>query len=102
MISTVARRQHEGYGSDVPSPVYIANHMREMEERPFDGVLFRLEAKGNMFEPTTLDEAQFANDVEAIDRFRWGRFTDNFLMMYAASEQDWFNDDHWKAIERNA
>ena len=89
------------YGWDVPSPAYIADHIREMEKRPFDGVLFRLEAKGNVFEPTPLDEAQLAKDCEAIDRIRWGRFTDNFVMMYAASEQDWFNDDHWRAIEHN-
>jgi len=61
------------YGWDVPSPAYIADHIREMEKRPFDGVLFRLEATGNVFEPTPLDEAPLAKDFAAINRIRWGR-----------------------------
>ena len=89
------------YGWDVPSPAYIAEHIHDMEKRPFDGILFRLKVKGNVFEPAPLDEAEFAKDLEAIDRIRWEKFTDNFVMMYAASKQDWFDDDHWKAIEHN-
>ena len=89
------------YGWDVPSPAFVAEHIRDMEKRPFDGILFRLEAKGNVFEPTPLAEADLAKDFEAVDKIRWEKFTDNFVMMYAASKQDWFDDDHWKAIEHN-
>ena len=89
------------YGWDVPSPAFVVEHIRDMEKRPFDGILFRLEAKGNVFDPTPLAEADLAKDFEAVDKIRWEKFTDNFVMMYAASKQDWFNDDHWKAIEHN-
>ena len=85
----------------MPTPAYIAEHIRDMEKRPFDGVLFRLEGKGNVLEPTALEESRFAKDLQAIDRIRWEKFTDNFLMMYAAAKQDWFDDEQWKAIEQN-
>ncbi len=89
------------YGWDVPTPAFIAEHIRDMEKRPFDGLLFRLKANGMVLEPTPINEADLAEDLEAVDKIRWEKFTDNFVMMYAASTQDWFNDDHWKAIEHN-
>jgi hypothetical protein len=89
------------YGWDTPTPSFIVDHLSEMEKRPFDGVLFHLECKGNVFEPHPLDEARLSKDLDAISRIQWGTFTDNFLMMYAASDQDWFNDSHWEAIEHN-
>ena len=89
------------YGWDVPTPAYVAEHIRDMEKRPFDGILFRLGGKGNVLEPKALEEARFVKDLQAIDRIRWEKFTDNFLMMYAASKQDWFDDEQWKAIEHN-
>lgn len=33
---------------------------------------------------------------------KWERFTDNFIAIGAATTQDWFNDEHWQAIEHNA
>jgi hypothetical protein len=31
------------YGWDVPYPGFIRDHIREMEKRPFEGILFRTE-----------------------------------------------------------
>ena len=72
-----------------------------MTQRPFDGLIFKLEGGGKVLEPTPWDEAKFAGDYEALEAINWGSFTDNFVIMWAASDQDWFNDEHWTAIEHN-
>jgi hypothetical protein len=89
------------YGWGVPTPDFIRGHIREMEQRPFDGLIFRLNAGRNVLEPVAWDEAKFAKDFEDLREIKWEKFTDNFVIMLAASKQDWFNDDHWRAIENN-
>ena len=34
------------YGWDVPRPTFVAEHIREMEQRPFDGLLMRVPRSG--------------------------------------------------------
>ncbi len=89
------------YGWDVPFPDYIRDNIREMEKRPFDGLIFKLHGGGRVLEPEPWDESKFQADYEALRAIRWRRFTDNFVIMWAASKQDWFNDEHWRAIEHN-
>jgi len=89
------------YGWDVPVPDLIRAHIREMEQRPFDGIIFRLSGGANVLEPAPWDEAKFAPDYENLKNIPWEKFTDNFVLMLAASSQDWFDDAHWTAIERN-
>ncbi len=89
------------YGWDVPAPDFIAANIREMERRPFDGLIFRLMAGSNVLDPAPWDPAKFQPDYEVLPTIAWGKFTDNFVILYAASDQDWFNDEHWQAIEHN-
>ncbi|NLO07995.1 MAG: hypothetical protein GX131_19410 [candidate division WS1 bacterium] len=89
------------YGWDVPKPSYVAEHIREMEERPFDGVLMRISGLGSVFDPTPRTREQYAAELDALERIEWDRFTDNFLMTYAASKMDWFSDEHWAIIVDN-
>lgn len=89
------------YGWDVPTPSFIAEHIREMEQRPFDGLIFRLEGGNTVFDPVAWDPAKFQADYEALPKIAWQKFTDNFAIMLAASDQDWFDDAHWTAIEHN-
>ena len=89
------------YGWDVPVPEYIEGHIREMEQRPFDGIIFKLQGGNNVFDPVVWDKARYQRDFEALPLIQWQKFTDNFILMLAASNQDWFNDAHWKAIEKN-
>ncbi len=89
------------YGWDVPFPDFIREHITEMEKRPFDGIIFKLRGGGKVLDPHPWDEAQFQQDFDNVSAIPWGRFTDNFVVMWAASDQDWFNDEHWKAIEHN-
>ena len=87
------------YGWDVPRPSFVADHIREMEQRPFDGLLMRVPEIGQVFVPVR-HEIPPAEEA-ALERIEWGTFTDNFLMMYAASQMDWFSDSDWEAVLHN-
>ena len=91
----------DAYGWDVPTPAFIAEHIREMEGRPFEGLVFRLDGGSSVFDPKPWEATRFDKDNEAIARIAWKTFTDNFVIMLAASDQDWFDDAHWAAIEGN-
>ena len=83
------------YGWDRPSAAYLVENVREMEKRPFDGVMIQLGDYGEAFRRRSLDEEQVREDAEALAKIEWDRFTDNFIMIYAASDMDWFSDEDW-------
>lgn len=89
------------YGWDVPTPEFIRAHIREMEQKPFDGLLFRCHGGWNVLEPKAWSESAFTTDYDHLANTAWEKFTDNFVMMLAASEQDWFDDAQWAAILGN-
>ena len=37
------------YGWDVPKPSFVAEHIREMEQRPFEGLIMRVPSIGVFF-----------------------------------------------------
>ena len=85
------------YGWDVQFPAYVARNVREMEKRPFDGIVMRTDADGfsHVFYNKQLSYAQTADYLKAMESIRWEKFTDNFFMMYARSNMDWFSDEDW-------
>lgn len=90
------------YGWDVPDPGFIREHIREMEQRPFDGLIFRMSGPMTpVFEEKFWDPHRFDKDYTDLAAIKWRRFRHNFIMMWAASNQDWFNDAHWRAIEQH-
>jgi len=89
------------YGWDVPTPDFIRANIREMEKLPFDGLIFRLKAGDNVLEPVPWDEAKYAEDFDNVANIAWEKFSDNFVRMLVASDQDWFDDAQWQAIEHN-
>jgi cellulose/xylan binding protein with CBM9 domain len=90
------------YGWDVPFPDFVRENIREMEKRPFDGLIFKLRGGGKVLTPKAWVEAQFTQDYEDLQNIAWDTFTHNFVIMWAASDQDWFSDAHWDAITNNA
>jgi len=91
------------YGWGVPRPDFLREHIRKMEKRPFDGVIFRLKKYGNIFDTTPWDKEDLKKQTETLKAVEWDKFTDNFLCLYAANKQgmDWFNDEHWDVIIEN-
>ena len=90
------------YGWDVPTIEYVADNLAAMEARPFDGLIFKLSGGRNVLEPQADPVDRFQDDLSVAPRVSWNKFTDNFVLMLSASEQDWFSDEHWEHITRRA
>ncbi len=89
------------YGWDVRNPAYVREHIREMEKLPFDGLIMRMAVGGRVLVKEKWAEESVADDFEQLRSIEWGTLTDNFLIMYAASEVDWFSDADWEAVCHN-
>lgn len=100
------------YGWDVPTPDFIRQNIREMEKLPFDGLIFRLPKGTNVFTKDKWDEASFAQVLDDCKSIEWqsptrqsygegAKFTDNFVIVLAASTMDWFSDADWEAVRHN-
>ena len=68
------------YGWDKPGPAYVREHVREMEQLPFDGVIMQLEAGHNALQTTRWTEADLAADMAALEAIEWDAFTDLSLI----------------------
>jgi len=86
------------YGWDVPFPDYLRHNERRMEKRPFDGVIFKLHDGCKVLDPKPWNPKALAQDLKDLRAMRFRRFTDNFIIMWAASNQDWFDDAQWSII----
>jgi len=102
-VSAAQQRQKKliEYGWDVPLPSFVVQHIREMEQRPFDGLIMRVPNIGSIFENKKWDEAEVAAEFQALEQIKWDKFTDNFIVMYAASTMDWFSDADWESVVHN-
>ncbi len=91
------------YGWDVPYPDQVRREIRSMEEKPFDGIIFRLREWNHAFDPRPWNEADLKPQLDDLAAIEWKTFTDNFLCLYAANnwKMDWFNDEQWKGITAN-
>jgi hypothetical protein len=87
------------YGWDLPNPTYLRDNIRSMETTPFEGVIFRLsDDGGQVFKPEAWDEKKLKPQLKVLSDIKWGKFTDNFLSVYAASTMDWFSDSDWQKV----
>jgi hypothetical protein len=87
------------YGWDLPSPAYLRDNIRAMEQTPFEGVIFRLsDGGGQVFKPEAWDKKKLEPQLKVLSDIKWGKFTDNFVSVYAASTMDWFSDSDWKKV----
>jgi len=91
------------YGWDVPYPDQVRKDIRNMEKKPFDGIIFRLREWNHAFDPRLWDEAKLKPQLDDLAAIEWKTFTDNFLCLYAANnwKMDWFDDEQWKSIAAN-
>lgn len=84
-------------GWDTPSPEYVRDHIQDMEKRPFEGVIFRLDNGGGQIFDVTKNP-DLSPQLKVLSAIKWNKFTDNFLTMYAASTMDWYSDSDWKIV----
>ncbi len=84
------------------TPEYIREHLDQMEQAPFDGVMIGLtDPEGGphvttcerVFSNERLDEASLRPSVEALKSISFHNLTDNFLLVYVTpGDIDWFGD----------
>ncbi len=91
------------YGWDVPYPDFVRDNIREMEKRPFEGIIFRTKGFDHIFDTRPWEKEKLQPQLDTLAQIKWKKFTDNFLTLYAASKwkMDWFNDEHWNVIVKN-
>ena len=54
------------FGWDVPSPEFVRDHIREMETRPFDGVIFPTREHDHAFDTHVWTEEAFRPQMDAL------------------------------------
>jgi hypothetical protein len=91
------------YGWDVPYQDFVRDNIREMEKRPFEGLIFRTNGFDHAFDVRPWNKSDLQPQLDVLAQIQWQKFTDNFLTLYAAnkSKMDWFNDGQWKVITEN-
>lgn len=91
------------YGWNAPTPNFFRKHVKEMEQRPFDGIIFKLNAGKEVFKKTAYPNTAFTQDRRDLVATKSDHFTDNFIIMWSGMDKgwDWFNDADWAAAEKN-
>jgi len=83
------------HGWDMKSPAYLAENAGRLQHAPFDGLVVR---SGNFcytFYNKNVDAAAVEENVEAMSKIKWGKFTDNFMYMVPGDNVDWFDEAAW-------
>jgi hypothetical protein len=101
------------WGWNTPLPEYVKEHIDEMENLPFDGLILDLktnpgtvETSGlfswKVWKSTTLRLDDYSRSYEALKGIKFHRFTDNFLRFNVVpGDIDWF-DNKFTAVIANA
>src|SRR5688572_7957905 len=91
------------YGWDVPSPAFVHANIQTMEQRPFDGIVVKLSVGPYVFTHVPIADSSFSQDRADLKATSFTRFTDNFLIVWASSEEGWnfLSESDWAAAEQN-
>jgi hypothetical protein len=98
------------FGWDVPDTAYLREHIRDMEKRPFDGVVLRMYGTRNgekvdgytVFRKEVWQREWFDQCAQDLRATRFRQFTDNFILMWTTpGTPDWFSDADWRAVCNN-
>jgi hypothetical protein len=91
------------YGWDAPLPNFFRQQIRSMEQRPFDGVILKLNAGKEVFKKTAYPTSAFTQDRQDLAATTSTKLTDNFVVMWSGMDAgwDWFDDRDWAAAEKN-
>jgi len=94
--------QHSPYFQD------FKDHMKDFENGPFDGISLKLSMEvgnGNVFMvdnwEKVSDEARDAERKIVSSLKESKNLTDNFLVLFGASQMDWFSDEDWAKVDEN-
>ena len=99
------------WGWGTPSPIYIRDHIREMERLAFDGLVIDLRISdsvennkrmsNNIWSFQTLKIQDYQRSFDALANTQFRKFTDNFLLVYVVpGNVDWY-DNHFSSVIHN-
>ncbi len=91
------------FGWDEPSAAFMRAHIQEMEQTPFDGCVFHIDARKpdgstgrfswECWGRSAFTEAQLAPALVDLQATAFKKFTDNFLRLNVTpADVDWFDD----------
>lgn len=96
-----------GWGT--PSPIYIRDHIQEMQQIPLDGIVIGFADNENrtifgnsLWGTQMVNIEDYSQSIEAIKSTQFGRFTENFLRINVMpGEIDWY-DESFDSVIKNA
>lgn len=99
------------WGWGTPPPIYIRDHIREMELLAFDGLVIDLRISdsvennkrmsNNIWSFQTLKIQDYQRSYDALANTQFRKFTDNFLLVYMIpGNVDWY-DNHFSSVVHN-
>jgi len=83
------------FGWDMMSPSQLAEKVGGLQHLPFDGLLVRSTNFCYTFYNKNVNEKAVEENVDAMSRIKWGKFTDNFMYMVTGDNVDWFDEAAW-------
>ncbi len=96
------------WGWDEPDTKFIREHIAEMQQLPFDGLVFHVNSNkgGNltweMWGERKFEPDEFQHAIDDLKSTTFDRFTDNFLRVNVSpGKVDWFDDTAWSTVVHN-
>lgn len=103
------------YGWDLRDPIWVSEHIREMQKQPFDGTIMRCDgvkdSEGKPFATQLVltnhrfERGNFARHIQAMRGTQFGRLTDNFLIVWGSCRKStgasWYDDAFWETVCNN-
>jgi hypothetical protein len=106
MVYNAPEKKLIDFSQHSPLMTYYKDHIKDYEKGPFDGITMKLSAAtggGNIFMVDNWAKVSAADkDTEkkfASSMITSKILTDNFLVLFGASQMDWFSDEDWALAE---
>jgi len=95
-------------GYDEPDTRFIRAHIAEMEQSPFDGLLFHVVSDHgdsltwHIWSHKRFERSDFDGAVNDLDSTRFRKFTEMFLRVNSSpGDVSWFDDEGWATVAHN-
>jgi hypothetical protein len=106
MVYEAPQKKLIDFSQHSPYMKYYKEHVKDFEKGPFDGITMKLSAEtggGNVFMvdnwSKVTDDDRAAEKKLATLIAESPVLTDNFLVLFGASQMDWFSDEDWVLVE---
>ena len=76
-------------GWDSPTPDFVHANIAQMEQRPSDGLVMRLNAGKTIFNKTAHPDSALAVDRSDLSATHFTKFSNNFVSIWGAREEGW-------------